>query len=84
MRRERAPRTSGELATAGVLIFAVSLDRVFAAYGDATGERLVSTRLNEVLNSSPITYAVAGKQYVAWYLGSVDTTPYFIRAWYPR
>ena len=68
-RRERAPRTSGVLATAGGLVFAGSLDRVFAAYDDATGKELWSARLDEVLNSSPITYAVNGRQYVAVVLG---------------
>jgi alcohol dehydrogenase (cytochrome c) len=69
MRRERAPRTSGVMATAGGLVFAGSLDRVFAAYDDATGRKLWSSRLDEVLNSSPISYAADGKQYVAVVLG---------------
>ena len=68
--RQRAPTSSGVLATAGGLVFAGYLDRVFAAYDDATGERLWSIRLNEVPNSAPITYAVNGKQYVAVVVGS--------------
>jgi alcohol dehydrogenase (cytochrome c) len=67
--RERAPRTSGVLGTAGGLVFAGSLDRLFSAYDQATGRRLWSIRLNDVLNSSPITYAINGKQYVAVVLG---------------
>jgi alcohol dehydrogenase (cytochrome c) len=67
--RQRAPLTSGVMATAGGLVFAGSLDRVFAAYDDATGKKLWSMRLNEVENSSPITYAVNGKQYIAVILG---------------
>ena len=67
--RQRAPRTSGVMATAGGLVFAGSLDRVFAAYDDATGKKLWSMRLNEVENSSPIAYEVNGKQYIAVVLG---------------
>ena len=66
---EALPVYSGVLATAGGLVFAGSLDRVFAAYDDATGKELWSARLDEVLNSSPITYAVNGRQYVAVVLG---------------
>ncbi|HEX4998354.1 MAG TPA: hypothetical protein VFY29_09015, partial [Terriglobia bacterium] len=33
----RAPQSSGVLATAGGVVFAGALDRVFAAYDDANG-----------------------------------------------
>jgi len=36
---------------------------VFAAYDDATGERLWSIRINEVPNSAPIAYAVYDNKY---------------------
>jgi len=68
--RQRAPLTSGVLATAGGLVFAGSLDRRFAAYDDASGKKLWSTRLNEVLNSNPISYSVNGTQYIALVTGS--------------
>ncbi len=71
--RQRAPRTTGTLATAGGLVFAGSLDRMFAAYDDATGKELWSTRLNDVPNSVPITYAVNGRQYVAMVVGNGGT-----------
>jgi alcohol dehydrogenase (cytochrome c) len=67
--RQRAPQTTGVLATAGGLVFAGSLDRVFAAYDDATGEVLWQAKLNDVPSSSPISYAVDGKQYVAITVG---------------
>ena len=38
--RQRAPQTTGVLATAGGLVFAGSLDRVLTAYDDATGSAL--------------------------------------------
>ena len=71
--RERAPRTTGTLATAGGLVFAGSMDRVFAAYDQATGDKLWSTRLNDVPNSNAITYTVDGRQYVAVVVGNGGT-----------
>ncbi len=68
--RERAPRTTGVLSTAGGVVFAGSLDRVFAAYDDATGRELWRARLNDVPSSAPITYMVNGKQYVAMVVGN--------------
>ena len=68
--RQRAPQTTGVLATAGGVIFAGALDRVFSAYDSATGVQLWKTRLNDVPNSSPITYMVNGKQYIALTVGN--------------
>jgi alcohol dehydrogenase (cytochrome c) len=68
--RQRAPQTTGVLATAGGLIFAGALDRVFSAYDSATGALLWKTRLNDVPNSSPITYMVNGRQYIALTVGN--------------
>ena len=68
--RQRAPRTTGTLATAGGLVFAGSMDRVFATYDDATGEKLWSTKLNDVPSSNAISYSVNGKQYVAVVVGN--------------
>ena len=67
--RQRAPQTSGVLATAGELVFAASLDREFAAYDARNGEELWQTRLNDVSSSSPISFAVDGKQYIAIVVG---------------
>jgi len=63
--RQRAPRSTGMLATGGGVVFGGSLDRVFAAYDDTTGKKLWSSRLSDVPHGSPITYSVNGKQYVA-------------------
>jgi alcohol dehydrogenase (cytochrome c) len=70
VQRQRAPRTTGVLATAGGVVFAGSLDRVFAAYDDATGKELWRTRLNDVPNTGPISYMVNGKQYIAVTVGN--------------
>ena len=67
--RQRAPQSSGVLATAGGLVFAGALDRSFAAYDDATGTVLWRTRLTDVPSAAPITYAVNGRQYVAMVVG---------------
>jgi alcohol dehydrogenase (cytochrome c) len=68
--RERAPETSGILATAGGLIFSGSIDRWFSAHDDRTGKELWKARLNDVPGSAPITYSVNGKQYVALTVGN--------------
>ena len=56
--RQRAPQTTGTLVTAGGLVFAGALDRLW------------QTRLNEVPSSAPISYAAGGKQYIAMIVGS--------------
>ena len=68
--RQRAPMTTGTLVTAGGLVFAGSLDRMFSAYDAATGARLWQTRLNDVPSSAPISYAANGQEYVAMVVGS--------------
>jgi alcohol dehydrogenase (cytochrome c) len=67
--RQRAPQTTGVLATAGGLVFAGALDRWFTAYDDATGSPLWRARLSDVPSAAPISYAVDGKQYVAVVVG---------------
>ena len=68
--RQRAPQSTGVLATAGGVVFAGALDRVFAAYDDTTGKELWRMRLNDVPNSAPISYMANGKQYVAVTVGN--------------
>ncbi len=53
------------LATAGGIVFNGSADRRFSAYDEMTGKVLWETRLNASPSSSPITYSVGGRQYVA-------------------
>ena len=64
-RRQRAPVASSMLATAGGIVFNGSADRRFSAYDEMTGKVLWETRLNASPSSSPITYMVGKKQYVA-------------------
>jgi alcohol dehydrogenase (cytochrome c) len=77
--RQRAPQTTGVLATAGGLVFAGALDRRFTAYDATTGHSLWSAGLPDIPNGTPISYAVDGKQYVAMVVGygspSTNTWP---------
>jgi alcohol dehydrogenase (cytochrome c) len=70
VQRQRAPQTTGVLATAGGVVFAGALDRWFTAYDAASGSPLWKMRLSDVPNSAPITYSVNGKQYVAAVVGN--------------
>src|SRR5262249_32727006 len=68
--RDRAPLTSGALATAGGVVFSGSLDRWFKAYDDANGRLLWQMRLNDVPSSAPISYMANGPQFVAMVIGN--------------
>ena len=70
MARQRAPLSTGVLATAGGVVFGGAIDRGFFAYDDATGRELWRTRLNDVPSSAPITYLLNGRQYVALVTGN--------------
>lgn len=70
MHRERAPMSSGALATAGGLVFQGQFDRYFKAFDSSTGKVLWQVRLNDIPTSYPITYEVHGRQYVAISTGS--------------
>jgi len=67
--RQRAPVTSGALATAGGLVFVGGLDRVFRALDAQTGAHLWKLRLNDVPASVPISYSANGQQYIATVVG---------------
>lgn len=63
--RQRMPIAGSALATAGGIVFNGDLDRHFMAYDQDSGEVLWRTRLSGAPESSPITYSVNGRQYVA-------------------
>ena len=63
--RQRIPMASSTLATAGGVLFNGDLDRYFTAYDQRNGKILWRTRLPAAPESSPVTYAVNGRQYVA-------------------
>lgn len=68
--RQRAPQSTGVLATAGGVVFAGAIDRNFSAYDQTTGKELWKTRLNDVPNAAAITYLLNGRQYVAVTVGN--------------
>ncbi len=70
MQRRRAAYASSTLVTGGGLLFIGSRDRYFYAYDSASGKALWRTRLAASPSSSPITYAIGGKQYVAVVAGN--------------
>lgn len=67
--RERAPTTTGVLATAGGVVFAGAADRWFSAYDASTGKRLWRNRVSDIPNSVPISYLANGEQYIAMVVG---------------
>lgn len=67
--RQRAPLTSGVLNTSGGVTFAATMDRMFHAYDSRDGSLLWENRLNDVSSSSPIAYAVDGRQFIALVVG---------------
>ena len=70
MERQRAPQSTGTLATAGGVVFAGALDRSLIAYDDMSGKELWRTRLGDVPSNAPISYAVNGRQYLAVVVGN--------------
>jgi alcohol dehydrogenase (cytochrome c) len=68
--RQRAPVSSGVLATAGGLVFVGGIDRMFSAHDARTGQRLWQVRLNDVPASVPMSFAVGGQEYIAVIAGA--------------
>jgi len=63
--RQTGPQASANLTTDSGLLFIGSVDRWFKALDQDTGEVLWQRRLDNALNSYPVTYRVDGRQYVA-------------------
>jgi alcohol dehydrogenase (cytochrome c) len=81
---QRHAISSAALATAGGVLFQGSRDRGFRAYESRTGRLLWETRLNASPNSYPITYRVAGRQYVAVVAGGGGPTDAAFRRFTPE
>jgi len=63
--RQSGPQASANMTTGSGLLFIGSVDRWFKALDQDTGEVLWERKLDNALNSYPVTYRVDGKQYVA-------------------
>lgn len=63
--RQTGPQAAANLTTETGLLFIGSVDRWFKALDQDSGEVLWQRRLDNALNSYPVTYRVDGKQYVA-------------------
>ncbi len=65
LHRQRAPFNTAALTTAGGLVFVGDWNRYVNAYDVANGTLLWQNRLTTSPQGFPITYAVAGRQYLA-------------------
>lgn len=63
------PLSTAALATAGGLVFCGDMDPSLKAFDDATGELLWQARLDDMPNSSLVTYSVDERQYIAVIVG---------------
>ena len=64
-REQRAAFLTSTLTTAGGLVFAGDADRYYRAFDIRTGDVLWETRLGAAAHGYPITYAAAGRQFIA-------------------
>lgn len=63
--RYPASGSGGTLVTAGGLVFQGTIEKTFAAYDAESGRKLWERPIQTVAIAGPVTYAVAGEQYVA-------------------
>ena len=75
-----ASNYSPVLATAGGILFNGSMDRYLRAFDQENGKVLWQTRLGSQVFGAPVTFSVAGRQYIAVTAGGgFNTGPVQIR-----
>jgi PQQ-dependent dehydrogenase (methanol/ethanol family) len=75
---QKYPINGGTMTTAGNLVFYGNLEGEAQAYNAETGAKLWSFNVGSGINSGPMTYAVDGKQYVAYTVGRPTVIPGFV------
>ena len=82
--RQRVPFDMGVLTTAGGVLFTGSVDRQIMAFDMASGDKLWTAGLPGVPNASPISFAVDGKQYIAFVTGHGNPLSFGIQGMTPE
>src|SRR5262249_22983829 len=72
------------LATGGDLIFSGDVEGYAFALDARTGEKLWSFNIGSTIASSPVTYSVNGRQYIAIGAGARITPPLLPNALFPE
>ena len=73
--QQRAPFLTAAISTAGGVVFVGDLDRKFHAIDVKTGAVLWEVRLGASVQGFPVTFSIAGRQYVAVPTGNGGGSP---------
>ncbi len=76
--KEDLPFNGGTLSTAGNLVFYGNMHGTFKALDAKTGKLLWSNNLGTGIGAGPISFAVAGKQYIGIVVGRTAAIPAFL------